>query len=386
MLIETERDLITFSASLRTAPYICLDTEFAGERRYYPDIGTLQIAAPTAAGVKIALVDPLAVHDLSPLRPVLTDSSIVKVFHALEQDLGILFRLLGEPVRPVFDTQVAAALLGLSDHVSFGDLVERVAGVRLEKGHTFTDWLRRPLTPSQVEYALDDVRYLMQVYEGLVHQLEVRGRLEWARQEFGRYEDSACFAPVDERTLYLRLRGAERLSGRPLAILQEVAAWREATARAQNLLPDWIIMDAALMDLARRPRGSVRELREVRGLQPRQIERFGAGLVEALRRGSQNPPPAPKHRDYFPAAFEPTVDFLILCLRSIAHEQGISSGLLANRADLSAVVLSGDHAKVPLLEGWRRQAAGEAILAVLQGKATARVVPGTRRVHLEWES
>ncbi len=385
MVIESQRDLLTFSERLRTARYICLDTEFAGERRYYPEVGTLQIAAPTAEGDQIALVDTLAVHDLAPLRRALTDPAVVKVFHALEQDLAILFRLLGEPVRPVFDTQVAAALLGYSDRISFGDLVERVTGVRLEKGHTFTDWLRRPLTPSQVEYALDDVRYLMKAYEALIQELSAKGRLDWASEDFVGYEDPFYFAPLDERSIYLRVRGAERLSGKALAVLQELASWRESTARSQNMPPEWIAIDAALMDLARRPRKSVRELREIRGLQPRQIERFGLGFIDAIRRGIENPPPPPKQRVSFPAEFEPTTDFLVLCLRAIAHEQGIASSLLANRADLSAVVVSGSDAKVPLLEGWRRGAAGEAILAVLEGKATARIVPNTKRVHLEWQ-
>jgi ribonuclease D len=195
MLIETQRDLITLSEGLRTAPYICIDTEFVSERRYYPDVGTIQIAAPSTKGEQSVLVDPLAVRDLSPLRHILTSASMVKVFHAPEQDLAIFFRLLGEPVRPVFDSQVAAALLGYSERPSFRDLVERVTGVRLEKGHTFTDWLRRPLAPSQVQYALDDVRHLMPVYERLVQELENKGQLQWAREEFKRYEKRSYRGP-----------------------------------------------------------------------------------------------------------------------------------------------------------------------------------------------
>src|SRR5262249_25958506 len=162
-----------------------------------PEVGTIQIAA----GEQVVLIDPVAVRALSPLLPALTDLQTVKVFHAGEQDLEIFYRLLGRPVVPVFDTQVAAALLGYGDQVSFRTLLDLIVGVKLEKAHTFTDWLRRPLSKSQVEYALDDVRFLAQIYTRLSEDLRAKDRLEWAREEFSHLEVPERFMPADERQL-----------------------------------------------------------------------------------------------------------------------------------------------------------------------------------------
>ncbi len=306
------------------------------------------------------------------------------MFHAAGQDLSIFARIFGEPVRPVFDTQVAAALLGWDEQISFGRLVERATGVVLHKSHGFTDWLRRPLSPKQIEYALEDVRYLEPAYQHLVTELATRGRLSWAREEFEAWEDPARFQPADPRELYTQIRGAERLNAQDLARLRELVAWREETARAQNIPSGRIAMDLVLLELARRPRETVAELREVRGLRPQQVERFGKELLAAQNRPCTESCQTLKRTPSLPPKYEPTVDFLTLCLRSLATENEIASGLLATRSDLSAVVLSGARAKVPLMTGWRREAVGETLLATLQGKATARVLPGSRQVHLGW--
>jgi ribonuclease D len=380
-IIQTQRELAAFCEQLRNTPAICLDTEFAGEGRYYPELGTIQIAA----GDQIALIDPLAVRDVSALLPCLTDREIVKVFHAGEQDLAIFYRLLGRPVAPLFDAQTAAALLGYGDQVSFRTLLEVTLGVKLEKAHTFTDWLRRPLSESQLEYALDDVRYLGRIYTRLNDDLRAKGRVEWAREEFSHLEGRERFTPPDERQLYLRLKGAERLSTQALGLLQELAAWREQTARKLNLPPGRIVMDPVLIELARRPRKTIRDLTEVRRLNSRQIEKFGADILEALRRGVRNAPPPVRRATPLRRSLEPTVDFLSLCLRAVSVERSISNGILANRADLTALAAFGDQAEVSLLSGWRRQAAGEALLAALEGQVVARIVASTREVHLEWQ-
>ncbi len=382
MVIHTDSGLAEFCSDLRDAPALFVDTEFVGEGRYYPDVGAIQVSSN---GTK-ALIDPLAVKDLTPLRALLTNPNIEKVFHAASQDLAIFFRILGEPVAPVFDTQVAAALLGYDEQISFARLVERVTGVQLGKSHGFTDWLRRPLSAKQIEYALEDVRYLEPVYHHLVTELATRGRLAWAREEFAALELGSRYEPSDPRELYVQLRGAERLNATDLSRLREVTAWREETARAHNVPPGRICMDPVLLELARRPRRTVEELREVRGLRPNQVERYGRELLAVLERPCDGSCPAIKRPASLPAKYEPTVDFLTLCLRSLATENDISSGLLANRADLAAIVVAGARAKVPLMRGWRREAVGETLLATLQGRATARVIPGSRQVHLEWHT
>ena len=380
MVIQTDSDLAEFCATLGTLPAVFVDTEFVGEGRYYAEVGAIQLAA----GENVALIDPLNVRDFTPLRRLLTNPKVAKVFHAASQDLAIFYRLLGAPVTPVFDTQVAAAMTGNDEQISFARLVERTTGVHLRKSHSFTDWLRRPLTPKQIEYALEDVRYLEPAYKHLVKDLTKRGRLPWAHEEFVAYSAPERFLPPDPREMFMQLRGAERLNNGELGRLRELVAWREETARAMNIPAARICMDPVLMELARRPRTSVDALREVRGLRPPQIERFGRGLLEAMTRECDEACATFKRPPSLPARLEPTVDFLTLCLRSLATENDIASGLLATRADLSAVVASGARAKVPLMRGWRREAVGETLLATLQGRATVRVLPGSRQVHLEW--
>lgn len=380
MIVQTASQLSDFCQQLQHVPEIFLDTEFVSEGRYYAELGSIQIAA----GDQVALIDPLAVRDLSPLFALLVDPNIMKVFHAAGQDLIIFYRLLGQPVTPIFDTQVAAALLGIDEQISFANLVERVTGERLQKAHSFTDWLRRPLTPGQVEYALDDVRYLIPVYQAMARELAEQQRTEWAREEFRRYEDDARFSPADPRELYLRLRGVDRMSGKTLAVLRELVAWREETARSRNLPVGRISRDEVLMELARRPRARVNELREIRGMQQQQVEQFGSEMIAILSRNTFEPCLGVKRQASLPTSLEPTVDFLALCLRSLAGAKAVSPGMVATRSDLAALIQAGERADVPLMRGWRRHAIGEDLLATLQGRAIARIIPGSRKVHLDW--
>jgi ribonuclease D len=381
MVIEKPAELAALCSDLGKSSTVYLDTEFVGEGRYYPEVGAISIATDERA----ALIDPLALRDLTPLFDLLLAPDIEKVFHAGRQDLAIFYEMMGRPLAPVFDVQIAAALLGYEEQISLASLVHRVTQQSLRKSHAFTDWLRRPLTDKQVEYALEDVRCLVPVHDHLVQELSSRHRLSWAREEFRGLESAARFAPADPREMFRQMRGCERLTGEELSRLREIVAWREETARELNLPVPRICLDVVLVELARRPRDTVGALAEVRGLRSDQARRFGRGMIEALNRGADTPPPRVERPPSLPPGMEPTVDFLVLCLRSLSAEKQISPGLLANRADLTAVVFHGEEARVPLLRGWRRKAAGEALLAALQGRATARIAPDTQRVHLDWK-
>jgi ribonuclease D len=380
MIIATDTQLAEFCSTLQQTPVIFLDTEFVGEGHYYAQLGTIQLATREQA----VLIDPLGLRDLAPLHEVLTNPAIEKVFHAAGQDLTIFHRLLGQPVAPVFDTQIAAALLGYDEQISFANLVERTTGTRLQKSHCFTDWLRRPLTDGQIEYALDDVRYLVPAYERLVTELSEQGRLEWAHEEFHRLADPARYAVVDPSELYQRVRGYEKMGKKALALLRDLVAWREETARMMDIPTSRIARDEVLCELARNPRGTLRELREVRGLQQQQVERFGNLMLEVMKKTPGTAPAIGPRQSSLPPGLEPTVDFLILCLRSLASERAVSPGMVATRTDLAAIIMAGERADVPLMRGWRKKAIGDALLATLNGKATARIIPGSRRVHLDW--
>ena len=380
MVIESFAELAALCSDLHKASTVYIDTEFVGEEYYSAKIGAIQIAANARA----VLIDPLAISDLTPLFDLLLDPEVEKVVHAGYQDLSIFFGMIGRPVAPVFDVQIAAALLGYGEEISLGNLVSRVTNKKLGKSHAFTDWLRRPLTDKQVEYALEDVRYLQPVHDHLLQELISRERLSWARDEFETLEDASRFTPNDPRDMFRKIRGVDRLHGEELVRLREIVAWREETAREHNIPPRRICIDVVLLELARRPRRSVGALSDVRGLSHGQVRRFGAALIEALGRGAGEPPPELTKPLVLPRDMRPTVDFLVLCLRSLATEMQISPSCLANRSDLMAVVLYGERARVPLLQGWRREAIGEALLATLQGRATARICPETQRVHLDW--
>lgn len=380
MLIEESAELAAVCSDLTGARIAYVDTEFVGEGRYFPEIGAIQIAVNGRA----ILIDPLTTGDLTPLFDLLLNPEIEKVFHAGYQDLSIFFGMIGRPVAPVFDVQIAAALLGYEDEISLASLVSRVTKKRLRKSHTFTDWLQRPLTEKQIEYALEDVRCLEPVHAHLVRELTSRGRLRWAREESESLEDASRFTPDDPRDAFRKIRGVDRLDDHELLRLREIAAWREETARELNIPPRRICIDPVLLELARRPRASVSALSEVRGLNPRQISKFGPGLIEALGRGAGEAPPEITKPPALPQEMLPTVDFLVLCLRSLAVEIQVAPSRLANRSDLRDLVLYGERAQIPLLHGWRREAIGEALLATLRGRATARVCPDTQRVHLDW--
>ena len=167
-------------------------------------------------------------------------------------------------------------------------------------------------------------------------------------------------------------------------MLRELVAWREEIARERNIPVSRIARDEVLIELARRPRQRVAELREIRGMQSQQVDQFGEALLAVLARGANDPCPGVKRQVSLPTSLEPTVDFLALCLRSLAGEKTVSPGMVATRGDLAALIQAGEQADVPLMRGWRRNVIGNELLATLQGRATARIIPGSRQVHLEW--
>ncbi len=380
MLIQTHAELKTFCERAHGARAVAIDTEFMSEGRYYPAPCTIQIAA----GTQVAVIDLLSVDDLVPLQRVLLDPNATTVLHSGRTDLEILWRMLGRAVPRVFDTQIAASLLGYGDQVSLMALLKAVLGVQIEKGYTFTDWMRRPLTPEQVEYALNDVRHLLPLYEFLSEALQRKGRLPWADEEFAALANVEQFLLRDERECYKRLSSVNTLYQAGLNVVQELAAWRELKARELNLPARRIVSDPVLIELARRPCKTVRDLARVRGLNSGQIERYGTEIIRAMELGARNQADSIEFEEPFPSSLEATVDFLSLSMRSLAQEQSISTAVLGNRAGLRQLVKSGSDAQVPLLRGWRREAIGESLLKALSGHATVRVSPVTREVAVHW--
>ena len=246
--IRDEAGLMALCAQLRGHDRLAVDTEFMGEDSFHPRLEIIQVAA----GDVIAIIDYQKVPTLEPFFSLLDDTRVLKALHAGRQDLEIFSVLSGSVPTPVFDTQVAAAMVGYGTQIGYAQLVKQVLRITLEKSETFTNWAQRPLTPEQIVYALEDVRYLLALHDHLVRQLKALGRLEWAEEEFRRVQSLADHEARDPRLRYQRIRGWEGLSPRARGVLREVAAWREHEAKRRDRPRGRILRDEILIEIARR--------------------------------------------------------------------------------------------------------------------------------------
>jgi ribonuclease D len=372
LYIDTPQGLADLCAALRGSPFIAVDTEFLREKTYFPRLCLLQVATDDL----VACIDPLALPDLGPLLTLFADPTVTKVLHAAHQDLEIMYALCGTVPAPVFDTQIAATLLGGGDQVGYGALVQAELGVELDKGHTRTDWCQRPLAPEQLLYAADDVRYLCQVYHRQRERLEQMGRIGWLRDDFAELcRPERYMAPPEQA--WLRIKGAGRLRGVQLAVLQAVAAWREQEARSSDRPRRWVLKDEVMLDLAKLMPTQMAQLERLRGLDERLL-RKGAGPLLALVAEAKRLPreqwPVLSEGPRVAADQEELVDALMAVLRAKAREQHVTPAAIASRRDLELLALG--ERDLPLLHGWRGALAGEALLAFLDGQLTLHAATG----------
>ncbi|WP_374443534.1 ribonuclease D [Stella sp.] len=365
-LIADTEALIAFCQRQSGADYIAVDTEFMRDKTYWPQLCLVQIAGPEEA----AAVDPLAAGiDLAPLIELLFDERIVKVFHAARQDIEIFYHLTGRIPEPLFDTQVAAMVCGFGEAVSYENLATKLAGARIDKSSRFTDWAQRPLTQRQLTYALSDVTHLRPTYEKLRRRLERSGRGEWLDEEMNVLLEPGTYRldPVESWRRF-KIRGG---SGRFLAVLQEVAAWRERTAQEKDMPRGRILRDEAILEIAAHHPTSVDDLARTRGLGKGLAEgRFGTEILEAVQRGLSLPEsqlPKPPPRQDMPPGLGPLCDLLRVLLKMKCEEHDVAQKLVASADDLERIAAS-DDAKVPALEGWRREVFGQHALALKHGR------------------
>ena len=346
----------TLDATLRWA----LDTEFVRERTYFPRLCLVQVAVSG----HIVLVEPLRIEDPSLLREFLALSRRPRIVHAARQDVEVLLPLTGEPLAPLFDTQVAASLLGFPAQVGYGELVRQLLGVELAKGHARTDWAARPLKPEQLTYAADDVRYLGPAAEELEARLAAAGRLAWLEEDCAALSDPALYR-CDPADAWRRLKGLERMRPEERAVVRTLAAWREERAIRRNLPRGWVIPDDAIRELARlRPR-SVADLQRVESLPGAVATRFADEVLQAIRDAAISAPPDADERtvERLTPEQQSGVRRLQEVLQGIATEAGIGAEVLATRRDLTALVRGARD--VAPLAGWRREVVGERLLAAL---------------------
>jgi ribonuclease D len=357
--VATSADLLDALARLAPADFIALDTEFMRESTYFPKLCLIQAATSDAC----AVIDPLALPDLEPLWQFLGNRERTKVLHAARQDLEVLATATrGAMPGPIFDTQIAAALLGYPAQIGYGSLVAERLGHTLAKGHTRTDWTRRPLTPEQLQYAEDDVRYLVPLYLDLRAALEAAGRLDWLHEETRELEELDLHR-TEPDAAWRRLKGLDRLQPQQRATAKLLAQWREATAIKHDKPRGWILADDALREIAERLPATIRGLEEVRNLPPGVVRRRGEELMALIERGrsdaaneaaASNPPrPQPQQLAL--------VTKLMNVAREIAQHAKINAEVLATRRDIEQLVFA--RRTEHLLSGWRRDIIGEPLLA-----------------------
>ena len=369
-LLKTNAELAALIQHLRESGRFAYDSEFIGELTYHPKLCVVQVASAE----RVALIDPLADIDLTPFWELLCDPAVEKIVHAGDQDIEPVVRHLNRSPANFFDTQIAAGFCGLPYPVSLSKLVGELIGARLGKGLTFTHWDQRPLSAMQLRYAADDVRYLPAVRAELGRRLDANGHASWAKEECEALCDASQYR-FDPETQYLRVKGAGSLQPRNLAVLRELTAWRDASARKHDLPPRAFLKDEILIDLSRNPAKSADKLDRVRGL-PRPVEHaHGAEIVEATQRGLSAPASSlPQQRN---TELTPTERFrsdaLWAAAQTICVGNAVDPAVVTSRqemADFHLAIASGkDMSDLRLMTGWRREALGEPLVKLVGGSA-----------------
>lgn len=375
MIIKTQKQLDDLCARLAGKPYLALDTEFLRDKTYYARLCLLQVAAP---GVEAAALDPIETDlDWSGFMALMDDDTTVKVFHAARQDLEIFHDLYRRLPHPLFDTQVAAMVLGYGDQVAYHALVRDLTGHVLEKSAQFTDWSRRPLSDKQLAYALDDVTYLCQIYEKLEAQLEKKGRVHWVREEMAFLTSHSTYeSHPEDAWKRIKMRNPKPEA---LAILQALAEWREREAQQRNIPRGRFIKDEALADLAVYKPKDVEGLLRIRTL-PNDVAKgkLGPVLLKIIARARESDPaawPRPDQKDPFPKKAQATLEMLKMLLRINASDNDVAAKLIATADDLERLAIE-EEPDIPALHGWRREIFGNEALALKNGQIALKLARG----------
>ena len=370
--IDQSADLEQLCQELSHSEYISVDTEFVREQTYYPQLALVQIANERV----IACIDPVAITDLAPLKALFRNSAVTKVFHAAGQDMEIFYLIFGELPQSLFDTQIAATVLGQGEQIGYANLVKEMLGVELDKSHTRTDWLQRPLSTKQISYAEDDVRYLNQLYPMQLKALEAQGRSDWLSEDFASLADPKRYQS-DPQTAWRKIKGLNKLKGVQLAILQQLSAWREQQAIDKDKPRRWIAADVILLDIAKLRPKDIQALEKIRGIPASLVQRNGDKLLQCVHDAEALPkeqwPSLPRPKQ-LSSEQDALVDALTAIVKLSAKQYQITPATLASRKELEALVRG--ERNLSILTGWRRHHGGEELLAFLEGKSRYCVEQG----------
>ena len=364
LYVDDNEKLQQLCDSIKDAPLLILDTEFIREKTYRAKLCLLQIATDDI----VACVDPIALSDISVLMNIINDKNKIKVLHAARQDYEIFFDLTNQLPQPLFDSQLAASLLGYGEQVGYGSLVQKVLGVQLDKAHTRTDWSKRPLSDAQIRYASDDVVYLRELYPILKNQLLEQGRESWLDDEFDALCQPELFVTRPEEA-WNRVKGINRLRPRQLAAAKNISEWREKMAIKKDLPRRWILADDIVLAAAQLLPKNISQLESIANVKKSVIDNSGEIILDCVKKAlelKETDLPSIKKPTRLSANQEIIADLLLTLLKLIANKQNISPANIANRKMIEKLILG--EKDIPLLQGWRNKLAGEKLHNLLSNK------------------
>lgn len=369
LYIDSDEKLGDFCNSIKDVEYCAIDTEFVREKTYYPILSLIQIATEA----HMACVDPLVIEDFGPLITLMQKPDLIKIFHSPSQDLEILFQQFSIMPQPVFDTQLAAAVLGYDHQVGYADLVDQITGVKLEKKHTRANWNRRPLSKDEIDYAMDDVRYLLPVYRTLRTELEDKKRYAWIHNDLLAMTSISNYQ-IDTAELWKRLKGVQKLRGVELEIARHLCQWREEMAQQKDLPRRWVVKDDLIIAIARLKPSKVTDLDSIRDINEKFIQRHGNSLLEVVEVALKTPAsnwPVHDANQSLSTHQQALGDCLMGLCRVAAEENQIALATLATRKDIDNLITNRKNSR--LSQGWRFNMVGEKLLNFIYGQTVLGV-------------
>lgn len=370
--IETKDHLTTICQHFAQSEFLAIDTEFVRQKTYYPILALVQVCD----GQQIAIIDPVAIDDLTPLMDLLYNENITKVLHSGRQDMEIFYCLNQLVPTTLFDTQIAAALLGYGEQIGYASLVKQVFNINLDKSQTRTNWLKRPLTKQQITYAADDVRHLAKLYPLQKKKLQEQGRLSWLENDFRFLSRNSTYAPSPD-TVWRKIRGVNKLKKQQLAILKNLAAWRESLAIKQNRPRRRVVSDDVLLELSINPPSSLSELYGCEGIANKFLQYNDDVIMSLIQQGlntADNDCPILPTIEKLSQNEEALADCLMAIIHLSANENNISPRCLCNRKELDALIMG--QRELNILSGWRNELAGRNLLDFISGKIQLNVISG----------
>lgn len=367
MIIKEQKQLEDICEKFSKEDFITIDTEFLREKTYFPKLCLIQIGDKNKNAYAI---DPLMDHiDLSPIYNLLQNEKVVKVFHAARQDLEIFYNLTGKVVTPLFDTQIAAMVLGYGDSVGYENIVRNVTGNQIDKSSQYTNWSHRPLSDKQITYALGDVTHLVDVYLKLAEQLEERGRTKWVFEEKEILADPATYEN-NPREMWRKVK-IRTPKPKTLAVLRELAAWREERAIKKDIPRTWVMRDDTMADIASQSPRKPEDLKKIRNIPGEFTKSHKAeNIIKLIEKGLKTPAkdcPDVVKKKPLPAHVSVKVDILKMLLKIKSAEYGVAAKLIASSDDLEQIAF-GNNDSIPALKGWRYEVFGEDAIAMKDGK------------------